>query len=147
MPRPLPALLRFALATFLAAVLPAAEPTPRPTDQEAPIALSPFTVVTEKDTGYHAIDSLAGGREADFAARTERYARTDGANPDMRQAANLTLSRHHFSDGPRQDLIRPVSGQNGYNFDWVRTQVACRSRSCAISRAPPSAPTSTTAST
>ena len=68
------------------------------------------------------INVLAGWREEDFIAITERYARTNGANPDMRQAVNLTILRRYFSDGSRQDLLRPSSGQNNYNFDWVRTQ-------------------------
>jgi outer membrane receptor protein involved in Fe transport len=68
------------------------------------------------------VNILAGWREEDFTARTERYARTNGSNPDMRQSVNLTILRRYFSDGPRQDLNRPVNGQNGYTFDWVRTQ-------------------------
>ena len=68
------------------------------------------------------INVLAGWREEDFIALTERYARSNGTNPDMRQAVNLTILRRYFSDGARQDLIRPASGQNGYNFAWVRTQ-------------------------
>jgi iron complex outermembrane receptor protein len=68
------------------------------------------------------INILAGWREEDFAARTERYARSNGTNPDMRQAVNLTILRRYFSDGSRQDVTRPSNGQNGYNFDWVRTQ-------------------------
>ena len=68
------------------------------------------------------INLLAGWREEDFIAITERYARSNGSNPDMRQAVNLTILRRYFSDGSRQDLNRPTNGQNGYNFAWVRTQ-------------------------
>lgn len=68
------------------------------------------------------INLLAGWREEDFIAITERYARSNGTNPDMRQAVNLTIFRRYFSDGSRQDLNRPTNGQNGYNFAWVRTQ-------------------------
>ncbi len=68
------------------------------------------------------INLLAGWREEDFIAITERYARSNGTNPDMRQAVNLTILRRYFSDGSRQDLNRPTNGQNGYNFAWVRTQ-------------------------
>ncbi len=68
------------------------------------------------------INVLAGWREEDFIAVTERYSRANGTNPDLRNAANLTILRRYFSDGARQNLVRPASGQNGHTFDWVRTQ-------------------------
>jgi iron complex outermembrane recepter protein len=68
------------------------------------------------------VNVLAGWREEDFIAVTDRYSRSNGTNPDLRNGANLTILRRYVSDGAKQNLVRPTSGQNGYNFDWVRTQ-------------------------
>ena len=68
------------------------------------------------------INVLAGWREEDYIAVTERYSRSNGTNPDLRNTNNLTILRRYVSDGAKQNLVRPQSGQNGYNFDWVRTR-------------------------
>ncbi len=68
------------------------------------------------------VNVLAGWREEDFIAVTDRYSRSNGPVADLRNGGNLTILRRYFSDGAEQNLVRPVSGQNGYNFDWVRTQ-------------------------
>ncbi len=68
------------------------------------------------------VNLLAGWRQEDFVSVNTRYSRSNGTNPDLRNANNLTVLRRYVSDGPRQNLVRPTSGQNGYNFDWVTTQ-------------------------
>ena len=61
---------KFALALGLALGLPAASlaqtapPPAAPPPDEKPMVLPTFTVNTEKDNGYLAVDSLAGGRQA-----------------------------------------------------------------------------------
>ena len=71
----------------------------------------------------HRLNLLAGWREEDFVAVTDRYARSNNAAvPNLNNGANLTILRRYFSDGAKQNLTRPASGQNGHTFDWVRTQ-------------------------
>jgi iron complex outermembrane receptor protein len=71
----------------------------------------------------HRFNLLAGWRQEDFIAVTDRYARSNNpAVPNLNNGANLTILRRYFSDGAEQNLARPISGQNGYTFDWVRTQ-------------------------
>lgn len=54
--------LAFALALPIPALLTAqTAPAPAPTDET--VVLSPFTVSTDRDNGYTAVDSLAGGRQ------------------------------------------------------------------------------------
>ncbi len=56
--------LTFGLSATLLAQTPAPTAPPAPSADDEMVTLSPFTVSTERDNGYTAVDSLASGRQA-----------------------------------------------------------------------------------
>src|SRR4051812_25211789 len=93
---------------------PATATTAAPGDQ-SPVVLSPFTVATEKDTGYIASDSLMGGRistnllttPSDVSVLTRDFLNDIAA--DSYQDAAVWLTGATVTPSPNQDFGTDVS--------------------------------------
>jgi len=106
-----------ALATALAPAQTASAPPSSATDD--PIALSPFTVSTDRDTGFVAASSLAGGRLASdlrdtpvaYSVITREFIDALGIN-DLREAAQWSPNVNLLINGNVGTFYNDVSGDS-----------------------------------
>lgn len=107
------------LAGLSTAVLPAQVPSQQPTDidNQEPLVLSPFEVTTQRDTGFAATSSLAGGRlaldlrdtPAAYSVITREFIDALGII-DLQEAAQWTTSGTANADnGSGNFFVTPVN--------------------------------------
>lgn len=108
---------RALLPALLAAAAPAQQPSaPPPDPTETTIRLSPFEVSTDRDTGYQAVSSLAGGRI------DTPLDRTPAALSVLTREFLDDIAANNFIDAavwsPNSYLVAPTSDFSDYRVDF-----------------------------